>query len=1320
MGEPTTEIKPYSNLVIPNNLTSNTSTVENSSTYVGATTQAVADSGTTGHFITEDTPCVNVQKTYNPIPIKMPNGDIISSTHIALLPQQNLPLPARKAHIFPKLTKPLISIGILCDNGCIAVFDADQVTIYNKTTKLPVMMGKRDPVTTLYMVNMTATPSVSSPPSFPTNLYANHVYETQSKQDLILFYHAACFSPSKSTFIKAIKNKAFTTWPGLTAELVAKYLPKTEATVKGHMKQTFKGTNSTQPTTPPSEPPPEIITQRTHQVFMKVTEFSNKIYTDQTGRFPVTSSRGYKYIMIAYEYDSNNILAESLKSRTGLNIKNAYQKIRQLLISRGLTPQIHVLDNECSQILKDYMQGENEEFQLVPPHLHRRNAAERAIQTWKNHFISGIVSTHNKFPLHLWCRLLPQAILTLNLLRQSRINPTLSAQAQLHGQFDYNATPIAPPGTKVITHNKPTVRTSWEPRGSDGWYVDRAKDHYRCYDIYMPKTRTVIQSDTVEFFPHNSKMPFRSSTENVTVAATELINALKNPAPAAPFAHIGDKQMEALDQLANIFKQVTIQPIPVHEHPAARPRVGRIPQSALKNHPSVVPRVALGPQSVKLPQSATTSHPMPVPRVALIPQSAVPRDASVPRVETRQRASFDPLSTTMSNVQLTTEPPQTTAPMPHLIPPDTDTSSPGTFNSHVSPSKECTRRLQQHERRSQYESCQKQESTISPSVIPPGTHRYPFRHKRQPQPTLLRKKYALAAAFIGHNEANSVTHPITGDLQEFRHLIVGPDREIWLRSLANEFGRLAQGVGNRIEGTNTIHFILKSEVPFGTNKVTFPRIVCDIRPSKSETHRTRITVCGNLLPFAGILTTPTATVTTAKCLFNSVISTPGAKCMTADVKKIYLNNDLPDPEYMKFLLSNIPQEIIDEYNLLNKVDAQGYVYIKIVKGMYGLKQAGIIAHNELIKHLAPYGYAPVQHTPGLWKHETRDTIFSLVVDDFAIKYISTENIHHLLNALKSKYTISEDWTAQLYIGITLKWDYIHRTVDLSMPNYVKAALLRFKHTLLKRRDAPHKHVPPTYGTKVQYAPPDDDLPQLPADRINYIQQVVGVFLYYGIAIDNTILVALGDIGAEQSRATATTNAKVDYLLDYMASNPIATIRYHASGMVLFIHSDASYLSVSKARSRASGVFFLSNPKPANVQFSDYTPILNGFVHVLCKILRNVMSSTAEAEYGALFLNGQAAVPIRTTLIEMGHPQPPTPIQVDNSTAVGIANKSIKQKMSKAMDMRFHWIQDRTAQSQFRVFWKPGSTNLGDYHSKHHPEAHHLQVRDTNLYEPSSS
>ena len=105
-------------------------------------------------------------------------------------------------------------------------------------------------------------------------------------------------------------------------------------------------------------------------------------------------------------------------------------------------------------------------------------------------------------------------------------------------------------------------------------------------------------------------------------------------------------------------------------------------------------------------------------------------------------------------------------------------------------------------------------------------------------------------------------------------------------------------------------------------------------------------------------------------------------------KKNYLNNALPDPEYMKFHIETIPQEIIDKYNLLNIVDNHGFVYVKIIKVMYGLKQAGIISHKALIHHLSPFGYHTDRHTPGLWQHETRHTIFTLVVDDFSIKYTS--------------------------------------------------------------------------------------------------------------------------------------------------------------------------------------------------------------------------------------------------------------------------------------------------------------------------------------------
>ena len=171
-------------------------------------------------------------------------------------------------------------------------------------------------------------------------------------------------------------------------------------------------------------------------------------------------------------------------------------------------------------------------------------------------------------------------------------------------------------------------------------------------------------------------------------------------------------------------------------------------------------------------------------------------------------------------------------------------------------------------------------------------------------------------------------------------------------------------------------------------------------------------------------------------------------------------------------------------------------------------------------------------------------------------------------------------------------------------------------------------------------------------------------------------------------------------------------------MQLAIHSDASYFSVARSRSRASGVHFLTEGPPDPKNPEDFVPTTNGILLVVCKIMRNIMASVAEAKYGTIFINAQTVVPIYTTLSKMGWNQGPTAIQVENSTAVGIATKEFCQNNSKAMDMRFYWINDRIEQGQFRVFWRPGPENLGDYHSIHHPPEHHIAVCSKYLHVPN--
>lgn len=275
-----------------------------------------------------------------------------------------------------------------------------------------------------------------------------------------------------------------------------------------------------------------------------------------------------------------------------------------------------------------------------------------------------------------------------------------------------------------------------------------------------------------------------------------------------------------------------------------------------------------------------------------------------------------------------------------------------------------------------------------------------------------------------------------------------------------------------------------------------------------------------------------------------------------------------------------------------------------------------------------------------------------------------------------------------------------------MPGYCENARQRFKHEMPKKRqDQPYPHIERTYGAKQQFAEADDTSPILSAEDKTYVQEVVGVFLYYARAVDCTMLAALGSLASQQSKPTENTMARIHQFLDYAVSNQDAVITYRASDMILAAHSDASYLSESKARSRAGGHFFLSE----NNEF----PTNNGAVLTISQIIKAVMSSAAEAELGALFINSQEAIPQRQLLEEMGHPQPPTPIQIDNTTALGVVNNNVLKKL-KAMDMRFHWLRCREEQKQFRTYWRAGITNLGDYVTKHHPAIHHRTIRPTYL------
>jgi hypothetical protein len=381
------------------------------------------------------------------------------------------------------------------------------------------------------------------------------------------------------------------------------------------------------------------------------------------------------------------------------------------------------------------------------------------------------------------------------------------------------------------------------------------------------------------------------------------------------------------------------------------------------------------------------------------------------------------------------------------------------------------------------------------------------------------------------NLTYSVLDNKTGDLLEYQHLMKHPKyKDVWTKSFGTEIHCLATM-------TETIFFIKKGDIPEDRKKdETYARIVCVFCDRKKDKYRTCITMGRNLVNYTGNCGTPTANLLTVKLLLNSIISTPYAKFMTLDLKDFYLMTPMKTYKYFHMKLELFPQDIIDKYDLANKVDHNGLVYCEVRRGMYGLPQAGIIAQELLKERLKAAGYTQSKFIPGYWKHEWRPISFTLVVDNFGIKYIGKEHVMHLIRVLKEYCEVEEDWEGTQYLGITIDWDYHNHEVHLSMPEYVERALTRFGHPIPdKPQHQPNQHAIPIYGATVQYAKPEDTSQRLTPPEKKYIQEVIGVFLYYGRAVNSTMLTALYAITSAQAKPTEETMTCCKQFLDYAAT-----------------------------------------------------------------------------------------------------------------------------------------------------------------------------------------
>ncbi|CAM9091293.1 unnamed protein product, partial [Ectocarpus fasciculatus] len=570
---------------------------------------AFADAAATGHFIREEhaATLANLRPDEAPTTIEFANGTTATSTHEGQLRGlAGLPPSATAAKVFPAgdLTSSLLSISQLCDVDCTATFTRGDVTIYDPQQR-PLVSAPRDLDSDLWCFDLSqGGPSLNHPP--PIALSAS--LHSQTMAERVRFIHRTFGAPAITTFIHAADCGFLKSIPGFSdSKVIRRNPPRAMATAQGHLdavRQHLRSTHLSAPANSPALSPetdcffPSVsspATGPTRHVTCHLVAVTGRHALDATG--PIPAPLGVQYHLMMFAHDPNYLHIELAPSRQAADVRDAVVRGIEFFTARGFPPLLERLDNEISGLLAKYFQSHDIAIELVPPKSHRRNPAERAIRTWANHFEATLACADPTFPFAQSARLKDHAECTLNLLRASRLDPTISAWAQLHGEFNYEATPLAPAGTVVAAFEHPEARATWAPHAIPGFYIGPAFNHYRCFHVWLPSSQDTRIVDTLDWFPRNVFLPGTSPHEDIAAASTDLCSALDRLAAApitanASWGHdllsIRKSLSRDLRTLRNIFATAPTAPPPLEptgidqrvpsvtsRH--ARPRVPRVP-----------------------------------------------------------------------------------------------------------------------------------------------------------------------------------------------------------------------------------------------------------------------------------------------------------------------------------------------------------------------------------------------------------------------------------------------------------------------------------------------------------------------------------------------------------------------------------------------------------------------------------------------------------------------------------------------------------------------------------------------------------------------
>jgi hypothetical protein len=642
----------------------------------------ITDSGSSSFYFSRGTSVANYNPRAPTVSITVANGcpeHSVASATLASVPA--LPPSMMSGYVMPSFPRTIIGLGPFADQGCKIVFDKTSVTVYHPNGH-PILNGWQDiNGPQLWQFSLTTPPPlpVHLPPLAPlagglsaamaaglphpsqgfratsaarediqveflreathSMAMAAHASSTPYNPQtpdlpsigaLVSFYHACLGFPVKQMWFDAIKAGNCNTFDGLTYSNVARYFPNTNKTFLGHFAQQRQNVRSTKPkhptplspmTLPTTAPSPEGVPS--NEVFIKVYPIS-RLYTDDTGRFPIRACSGNQYIMIAFHADGNLILQQAFKSKSDRHRIAAYNDIITRLAARGLSVDRQILNNKASAEYKEAITFKwNAKFQLVPPDMHHQNWAERAIGSFKDHFLAILASVDSAFSPYLWDPLLPQAELTLNHLHQATLNPRISAWEIFQGPFDLKKMPFCLVGCCILIHANLVTRGSWDFQAKPGFHIGPALNSYRYFKLVNSTPKSKSSWIPSKFCQLYLSVPVPLAKDKIIHGLQVVAGAIRGAPPPTSVS-----QLKAITSLQKIFESWhALAPpslCPTHRLAPSPPRVNlhKFPRVVVTSPPSTSPTWS--------PSTALRPPPQPA-AISLTPVASAPTFHVTPR-----------------------------------------------------------------------------------------------------------------------------------------------------------------------------------------------------------------------------------------------------------------------------------------------------------------------------------------------------------------------------------------------------------------------------------------------------------------------------------------------------------------------------------------------------------------------------------------------------------------------------------------------------------------------------------------------------------------